>query len=235
MTHFKGAYFESNFLKQANYFNSAELMSYKYMAHVNMKPLESTRGDVVYTDQKMYLFKKWFDREIPNTNAKVFIPDLGQAKLEGAQILNIDDLPRINDDTKSVFLKNKQHLINETIKPDFERINSKVDLILSKSGDIKEICKKIVSLIPENGEINPSNIKTIDSLEKKLINDEEIHEVSNVISSSAQDILLSIMENIEYSDDEKSSAWIKTRMLYKSIINLTDFYTKCLKKMLKTT
>nr|HPK62849.1 DUF115 domain-containing protein [Spirochaetota bacterium] len=84
-THFKGALFEQSFLSNSDFFNTAEKMVYKYLTHVPLIEISSTNGKV-YSDQKMALFKKWFDREISLTAAKVILPDLGGAYIEGSNV-----------------------------------------------------------------------------------------------------------------------------------------------------
>ncbi len=234
MTHFKGAFFESNFIKESDYYNSPDMASYKYLAHVNMSLIDSTNNEKVFTDQKMFLFKKWFDREIPLTDANVYIPNFGGALLEGAKIISAEDLLNISKTGKETFLINKTKLLNEKVDSfDPINMNKKIDLIIQRSNDIKIICRKIIKLIPDDGFVKPDDQKTINKLEQSLFENPEIEEAVRVISSSAQDILLSIMENIEYNRDEKISAWLKTKKLYESIENLSNFYSKCLKKTLK--
>jgi hypothetical protein len=232
MTHFKGAFFETRFLNIQNYFNTPDHAEYNYLTHVDLQVIEATNGKV-FTDQKMFLFKKWFDREIPLTNANVYLPDLGGALLEGTKIFNFNENINYSKIDKSVFNNKKEKLFKLKKEINIKCINEKINLIINKSDQIKNTCKKIVKLIPEDGTINPQDEKKINQLEAYLYGDNERKEVTNIISSSAQDILLSIMENKEYSEDEKTSAWIKTRILYQSIYNLTDFYKKSLTKSLK--
>ena len=184
--------------------------------------IDSTNGKV-FTDQKMFLFKKWFDREIPLTNANVFLPDSGGALLEGINVSSTDKIPKPDKSKKIEFNKNINKLlkINRNIKP--ENINNKINLIIKHSKDIKKISQKIFYLIPENGKVKTGTHSIIDNLEKKLFENNDRAEIVRAISASAQDILLSIMENIKYNDNKVVSAWIKTRILYESIIKLCDF------------
>ena len=183
----------------------------------------------------MVLFKKWFDREIPLTNAKVFLPDMGGALLEGARVVSIEGLPDPDEAAKNIFTNKVREILSINEQVDWEEINEKIDIILQKSIEIKNISNKIFKLIPGNGETLIANQKKIHDLEEQLFKDNERSKITEIISSSAQDILLSIIENVEYSKDKKASAWIKTRILYKSIIELTDFYTSCFTKLLKVT
>ena len=231
MIHFKGSFFETNFLNFCNYFNTAESMAYYYLTHTPLKMIDATNGKV-FTDQKMYLFKKWFDREIPLTNAKVYLPDCGGALLEGVNVLSIDQLPQPDKEKKIEFIENINKILKIKKNVKWDNINNKINLILKYSKDIKKISQKIITLIPENGEVKHDNHKKIDELEKNLFDDNNRAEVVRTISASAQDILLSIMENIKYNDNKIISAWIKTRILYDSIIKLCDFYDKCLQKIL---
>jgi len=231
LTHFKGAFFEINFLNTGNYFNTPEQASYKYLSHADLKVIESTNGKV-YTDQKMFLFKKWFDREIPLTSVPVLLPDLGGSILEGAKILKLEDLPVPGHD-KKLFNKLKTEICKKEFKVDWDNVEKKIKLIIANSGNIKTICKSIVDKIPEDGTVAMESEAEITKLESSLFENSEREKAVNVISSSAQDILLSIMENKEFSEDIKASAWIKTRILYESIYQLSDFYKKALQKVLK--
>ena len=80
-------------------------MSYNYLTHTALKMIDATNGKV-FTDQKMFLFKKWFDREIPLTDAKVYLPDSGGALLEGVNVVNLDKLPQPDKEKKIEFNEN---------------------------------------------------------------------------------------------------------------------------------
>jgi hypothetical protein len=69
--------------------------------------------------------------------------------------------------------------------------------------------------------------------QKKLMDQSEKNKVLNIISSSAQNILLSIMENVSYSDDSQKSVWLKIRKLYEAINEMSIFYEKNFQKVLK--
>ncbi len=232
MIHFRGSFFETNFLNFCDYFNTAECLAYKYLAHTPLKIIDSTNGKV-FTDQKMYLFKKWFDKEIPLIDAKVYLPDAGGALLEGTEIISLDKLPIPDKKNKLDYIKNINELLKIKIDINWDNLKNKINNILKHSKDIKEITQKILNLIPESGIVKEDTQRLIENYEKELFNDNNRAEILRVISSSAQDILLSIIENIEYNKDEKVSVWIKSRLLYDSIIKLCDFYDNCLNKLLK--
>lgn len=232
MIHFRGSFFETNFLNFCDYHNTAECLAYKYLTHTPLRVIDSTNGKV-FTDQKMFLFKKWFDKEIPLTDAKVYLPDTGGALLEGAEIRSLDKLPLPPEKNKSDYIKNINKLLKIKNDINWDKLKDKINKILKHSKVIKKITQKIFDLIPENGIVNEDIQRAIENYEKELFNDDNRAEILRVISSSAQDILLSIMENIEYNKDEKVSAWIKSRLLYDSIIKLCNFYDSCLNKLIK--
>jgi len=88
-------------------------------------------------------------------------------------------------------------------------------------------------LITDDGDVFQKDIATIQKIEKEISNDREKSLVAGIISSSAQDVLIMIMENYQYDTDEKKSAWIKTKLLYKALTDLIDFYLKYFNKLLK--
>ena len=229
-THFRGAFFETNFLTFSNYFSTAEDHSYRYLTHVNLTQIDSTNGKV-FSDPKMVLFKKWFDREVPLTNAKVYQPDMGGALIQGTNILKLDKITI--EGTKTDFLKELKKLTNDKNHINWDDLLQKIKKFMNKSQEIKSICLKIVNLIDDQGNIKSENIKIVEKEEANLFSDVEREEVARVISSSAQDVLISIAENIQYSSDEKKSAWIKTKNLYSSMVELSSFYIKNFNKLLK--
>jgi len=230
-THFKGAFFEQSFLSTSNYFNSAEKMVYKYLTHVPLIKISSTNGKV-YSDQKMALFKKWFDREISLTPAKVILPDLGGAYIEGSNIIPLDQI-RITNISKDTFRKNIFVLLeNNNDNNDCDIIN-KSYFFIKCAVELKKSYDKIIKLITDDGFVNQSDINTIQKIEKEISEDQQKSLIAGIISSSAQDILIMIMENYRYDIDEKKSAWIKTKLLYKALTDLIDFYLKYFNKLLK--
>jgi len=229
-THFKGAFFETNFLTFSTYFNTAEDNSYRYLAHVDLIKTKSTNGEV-FTDGKMLLFKKWFDREVPLTNAKVYSPNMGGVLIDGTILTEIEKIV-INSD-KTNFLNNLKNLLKEKKDTDFFSISEKINNFLNKTKEIKTGCEKIVKLIRDDGVVKSEDIKTIENEERNIFMDINKNEIAKIISSSAQDIIISIMENYNYDKDEIKSSWIKTKILYNSIIELADFYSKKFTKILK--
>lgn len=233
-THFKGAYFEKNFLKISDYFETAERSSYLYLTHTNIKIIDST-NDKVFTDQKMFLFKKWFDREIPLTKANVFLPDLGGALLEGTKVYSPDLLPISIENDKNIFLERINNIKENKSTFDIKPVSQKIDILLNEAEKISKKCKKIVSLINKEGIIKDKDKIIFYEIEKSLFSEPNTKAITTIIASSAQDILLSIIENVEFDKNEQRSAWIKTRLLYNSILELSEFYLKCFKKLLRIT
>jgi len=229
-THFKGAFFEINFLTFSTYFNSAEDNAYRYLTHADLIKVKSTNG-FVFTDCKMTLFKKWFDREIPLTNAKVYLPDFGGVFIEGTILCSLDKLQV--DSSKEDFLKVLNLVIKEENLYDFKNLKEKITCFLLISKEIKQSCNKIIKLISSAGEVRNDDLKIIQKEENCIFTDSQKNEVARVISSSAQDIIISIMENFNYSQDEKKSGWIKTKILYEAIVELAEFYSKNFNKLLK--
>lgn len=233
MTHFKGAFFESQFIAISDFFNSAETLSFNYLTHVPLKTTKSTNNQTIYTDQKMLLFKNWFEREISITGCEVILPDLGGSLIEGAKVLPLEKI-LIKKYKKSVFYENVNK-IKQNYQMDFNKDNlvEKVSKFLNITEDIKKITYEAINLIPENKIPDTKSIKKIEFFEKKLFENKEYKEITQIISSSAQSVLLSITENLQFDKNEVVSAWKKTKLLYESIYELTDFYIKTLKKLLK--
>ncbi|MBP7553481.1 MAG: motility associated factor glycosyltransferase family protein [Spirochaetes bacterium] len=230
-THFKGAFFEQSFLSTSNFINTAEKMVYKYLTHVPLIKISSTNGKV-YSDQKMALFKKWFDREISLTSAKVILPDLGGAYIEGSNIIPIEKIKIINS-SKDSFQKKISALLEKNNYNNGGDIINKSYVFIKCALELKKSYDKIIKLITDDGFVNQSDIITIQKIEKEISNDRQKSLISGIISSSAQDILIMIMENYQYDNDEKRSAWIKTKLLYKALTDLIDFYLKYFNKLLK--
>jgi len=232
MTHFKGAFFETRFLTISDYFNTAEHMSYSYLTHVPLKKVRSTDNQEVFSDQKMILFKKWFEREILLTNSIIYLPDFGGSYIEGAKILKIDEI-KLKNNSKKIFHENIKNINNMTKRINSAEITDKINNFTKKALKIKDLCNKIIKLIPDSAVLSDNNMNEVNKLEKQLMNNPEYKEVADIISSSAQNVLLSIMENISLDMDQKKSGWKKTKLIYQSIYELTDFFTNSFKKLLK--
>ncbi|MBP5706466.1 MAG: motility associated factor glycosyltransferase family protein [Spirochaetales bacterium] len=230
-THFKGAFFETSFLSESNYFQTAEHSVYKYLTHCPLIPTVSTTNGIVDTDSKMMIFKKWFDREVPLSHGKVYQPNLGGAKIEGTVIIDFDKTAIAGYD-KTPFLQKISALTEKSDKPDTQT-TEKIATFIKNAQTIADIYGKIVAKIDEQGNVTPKNAAEIAKQEQHIAAHPELSTAAGVISSSAQDVLALITENVRLSDDETKSAWLKTKKLYQAIVELSDFYTENIKKTLK--
>ena len=107
-THFKGAFFETNFLTFSTYFNTAESNSYRYLTDMGLTKVKSTSG-FVETDGRMILFKKGgLMREYSNQR-KVYSPNMGGVAIDGTLVVDIEN-SRMNSN-KSNFVNSLQKII----------------------------------------------------------------------------------------------------------------------------
>lgn len=232
-THFRGAFFESNFITTATYFKPTEDSVYKYLTHASPLLFKESTNEMVWTDAKMIIFKKWFDREIGITNGSVYQPDLGGIKIEGTIIKKLSELPSGDKSIKENFIKNINDIVSR--KRDFnkEEIIKNIENFIKISEEIKKSYQKIVNLIDDNGNVNKGDIPIIEEEERNINQNENKYLISRILASSAQDILIMINENYSLNNDEKKSAWIKTKMLYSAIIDFQKFYYKNFNKLLR--
>ena len=229
-THFKGAFFETSFLSESDYFMPAEYSVYKYLTHCPLVQTEATDGSAVDTDSKMLLFKKWFDREVPLSTAKVYQPNLGGAKIIGAEPFIPENTPLVSFN-KDEFRK-KIDILTKNDKSN-DNITEKMSSFIRDTDSVTEIYRKIIAKIDEEGNVTAKNAAEIEKSEQRIAANPNLSSAAAVISSSAQDILTMITENYRLSDDETKSAWLKTKKLYQAIVDLSDFYTENMKKTLK--
>ncbi len=231
-THFKGAFFENNFLKISNYFVPAEFHAYKYLTHASLIKCRSTDNGTVFSDPKMFIFKKWFDREIPCTDAKVFQPDFKGAKLEGTEIVNIENVTLDKTTDKSTF-KNK--VKQAQIKNNFNipELRKKIDDFIKYAEQTSNFCGKINRLIDSDGNIKNKDKPLVQDIENELFSDPHRSAVTNIISLGNQDIILRIKENIKYDENEEKSIAIKTKLLHGGLEESAHYYIKYLNKLLK--
>lgn len=232
-THFKGAFFESNFITTSNYFKPTEDSVYRYLTHASPLIIEKATDGTVFTDSKMLIFKKWFDREISITDCYVYQPNTGGLKLDGTHILSLEELPEGDMEIKLNFIKKIKEIINKKREVDFKNIIHKIKKFIKISENVKKSYQKIISLISDDGSLKKEDISIIEKEENNIYNNEELYIVSRILASSSQDILIMINENYLLDKDEKKSAWIKTKMLYSSIIEFQKFYHKNFDKLLR--
>lgn len=233
MTHFRGAFFENRFLTISDFFTTSEALSFKYLNHLPLKITKATNGKTVYTDQKMLIFKKWFERELTVTDSPVFLPDLGGAYIEGTKVIPLSKI-EILEFNKNIFLKNISDIIKNKRKYiSNKELIEKIESFIAKSEKIKELTSKLLTFIPENSLPDMEKIEKIKAYESIIFSDSQYKDVVEIISFAAQNVILSIMENVKLDNDEIRSGWKKTRILYESIIDASDFYIRSLKKLLK--
>ena len=233
-THFKGAFFENNFISTGNYSNNADQKSFHYLMHTGELPLtKSTNGKPIITDPKMILFRRWMEREIALTNAPVLLPNLGGSYIEGCKIIELSELPCTKNNTGNYRIQ-IDSIINENIKNQItNKITDQMMIFNKMSKIIAEESEKILKLIPENGNMPQNKISEFDKRQKDLMSESEKSRVLNIVSSSAQNILLAIMENVSYSEDSEKSIWLKIRKLYEAINEMSIFYERNFQKVLK--
>lgn len=235
-THFKGAFFENNFIATSEYFNDANQKSFNYLMHTGELPsTKSTDGKTVITDQKMILFRRWIEREIGLTNACVLLPNLGGSFIEGCKIVELSNLPCTN---KSDSKQKYEMQINNLIKKNSETavsydIARRIHTFIEMLNAIINESEKILKIIPKSGNISKNKIDEFDERQKNIMGEYEKNRVLNIVSSSAQNVLLSIKENVSYSDDSEKSVWLKIRKLYEAINEMAIFYEKNFQKILK--
>lgn len=234
-THFKGAFFENNFIFSSDYFHSAEQKSVSYLVHTGeLLTAKATDGSLLITDPKMILFKRWIEREISLTDAQIILPELGGSFLEGAKLLPLNEIKIEENNARNDFLQHCQKLIeqNRNFKLPYH-LKEKMFAFLNTAKEIEKESSKIASLIPQEGNISEKNIQEIDWRQKNLFSTAEKNLITSIVSSSAQDILLSISENVSFSEDSQKSVWIKTKKLYEAIQEMSNFYAKNFQKLLK--
>lgn len=235
-THFKGAFFENNFIATSDYFNDANQKSFNYLMHTGeLLSAKSTDGKTVITDQKMILFRRWLEREIGLTNAVVLLPNLGGSLIEGSKVVELSSLPCAD---KSNICRKYRAEINNLMERNAEStarydITKRIKTFVEMLGTIISESEKILKLIPKDGNMPKNKINEFDEKQKNLMSEPEKNRVLNIVSSSAQNVLLSIMENVSYSDDCEKSVWLKIRTLYEAINETAVFYEKNFRKILK--
>ena len=202
--------------------------------HTGELPLtKSTNGKPIITDPKMILFRRWMEREIALTNAPVLLPNLGGSYIEGCKIIELSELPCTKNNTGNYRIQ-IDSIINENIKNQItNKITDQMMIFNKMSKIIAEESEKILKLIPENGNMPQNKISEFDKRQKDLMSESEKNRVLNIVSSSAQNILLAIMENVSYSEDSEKSIWLKIRKLYEAINEMSIFYERNFQKVLK--
>jgi len=228
-THFKGAFFENNFLYLQTYFDTAETRAYQYLAHIDMLPVKYNDGRIVSSDQKMFLFKKWFDREIPLSSQKVYMFKSCGISIDGINNIEKSNL-LLHNITKKITLSKIDINQNEPRNPNF-----KIKYLLDSCKSIKVECLKLLSLIPEKSTFEKIDINSIEKIEKRLFENPDLKIAVDILSSAAQDILLSIREEYEFDDSPIKSLWLKTRAMYNAISELADYFSVILLKVLNKT
>lgn len=235
-THFKGAFFENNFIATSDYFNDANQKSFNYLMHTGeLLSAKSTDGKVVITDQKMILFRKWLEREIGLTNASVLLPNLGGSLIEGCKVTELSNLPCTDkSDNRQKYKMEINNLIEKNTKCTVQYdIAERIKTFIGMLNAIIAESEKILKLIPKDGNMPKNKINEFDERQKNIMSEHEKNRVLNIVSSSAQNVLLSITENVSYSDDSEKSVWLKIRTLYEAINETAVFYEKNFQKILK--
>ncbi|HUV08935.1 MAG TPA: 6-hydroxymethylpterin diphosphokinase MptE-like protein [Spirochaetia bacterium] len=92
-THFRGAFFETLFYSQSTRLRPVEQMSFSYLVQANPFPATSCSDGRVLTDQRMMIYKWWFENQMkifPDNETRSLSP--GGVKIEGVPLASLESL-----------------------------------------------------------------------------------------------------------------------------------------------
>ena len=250
-THFRGAYFEDNWLNEADKINTALSLYKKFMnKHEFMEvPSYIDADSNVKTDRKFLMFLWWFESkfkvcDVPVIDAteggshkknaikmslkeavkKYCVGKIDKAKLKSFEEENyIENTKRLSSEMENVILNLKkiEELAEEALEPAGKLYLRLSDYVLHKKKRSDEI---------------DVLLKKLDRYDEKI---KEHQEVSNIISLAIQSTINNVMHNfdVNLSDAEKEHDQLRvarqTIMLYTAIEESCKFNIHHFRKSLK--
>jgi hypothetical protein len=250
-THFKGAYFEDNWLNEADKVNTAITLYKKFMnKHEFMEvPSYTDPASTVKTDRKFLMFLWWFESKFKLSPVPVIDATEGGAFKKNALIMSLKNAVS-KYCTKEINKNILKYVTEENYKDKAEYLAGDMEGLIAALKNIKKLA--VEALEPaeklylylsdyilhkkERSKEIDTLLKTLDSFDEKI---KEHKDVSNIISLAIQSTINNVMHNfdVNLSQPEKEHTELRvarqTIMLYDAIASSCDFNIHHFKRSLK--
>jgi hypothetical protein len=236
-THFKGAYFENQFHAHSSRLRSSEEMSFSLLYQALPFAVASNAGGTVMTDQRMIIYKWWFENQIkifPET--KTFTLSPAGVQIEGMTAESTQTLlrfPKIRDriDKKTARIRQLQaegtdpslrSTLERSIKKLIEELCNLRDLASQALVEVKTLETALGS-----GATEKHQVEILDKIDSKIL------------SMSSRDVpsflLQSLIRRIEDEGAQESASLDplkSSRELYNELKGSASYHLKYLEKAL---
>ena len=175
-THVKGSYFEERMMLHCGRLHTSEEMLFHYFYNGSPFPVEANNGSKVYTDQRMVLYKWWFEQQDMNTipggcfsfsQEGVKIKDIQPAGIE--QLLAQPDIrpeiDRIKSEIFTPYKKDELNIRQYKIEQFRKNLFNECELLLEQ---IEPLIRKLEDKKKKHTAAEISSKESLDAFEKNL-------------------------------------------------------------------
>ena len=229
-SHIKGSFVDLYRIVITNKFNTLQTQFIKYL--IGGIPIKTTnnRGELCYTDKRMFLYKSWFEKNISESKSIIINATNRGLKLNNVETKKLEDIY-----TKYIASSKKQLMLNNLL-PKIDQKKSlqtntsifleyleKIEKNLKKILVLSRKAKIILSTMGINGSYSENN-KKLTVLEKEIMS---FKDEINLISMTMQDTVVKIMKGVQKKN--KNFVISESNMLYSSLEDSCKFLLKVIK------
>ncbi|MBO5100561.1 MAG: motility associated factor glycosyltransferase family protein [Treponema sp.] len=231
-THIKGSLFEEKSHTISNKLSSAEKLLTQSLFHANTIIDKDYSGNQIKTDDKMKMFAWWFENKaIQYPDIKTFSFSDKSLYIPGINVTTIENFLAKDtiEHSKNVFFENAEK--NKPIY-DSELFSQVLKNLLDGIEQISILAKKGISLADKG--LTSSNININKILEELNFIDEKIlksdfKDIAAIVFPT-ENQLNKIFSNTIFPDDKTKELLLKTKIIYKELLNSIKLYKKYLSK-----
>ncbi|MBN2439822.1 MAG: motility associated factor glycosyltransferase family protein, partial [Spirochaetales bacterium] len=235
-THFHGAYFEECFHQISDRYSPMEHKSFTYIRDGKPFPVISNNGSTVLTDQRMIIYKWWFESQM---NAYPSLPTYslspGGVAIPGIMVRDVKDLlnlplRREDIDEKMKRIRSYTHGIPDhdkvaaKLKRAIEELLTNLHLLADIADEGITTTEKAISHL-SHGKIPPSFVEKLNKIDKKISS-----ESSRVIAGFLIQPVIQGLLHTSTHDKTPGEILAFTKELYTELKSSCDYHYKALIK-----
>jgi hypothetical protein len=237
LAHCRGSYLDEMMFNLHTRFFNQEMFNRRQLRALPPIAQPSVKGGIVYTNQKMMIFKQWFEKRM---DERLFNASADGMNLQGIQCRQLSEIAQSKHDIRktindiysenTVSAKEMERRF-QLIKRRSEQIYNENDLLTGKLRTAVETTHKIIEMV-ETEKGNPSQyLKVLDDIDEYI---GTLSSSKSIVGMSVQKTIHTIQEGYdleENSDSSLSSSVKRSKFLYSGLLDGAIFTERVLRKI----
>ena len=189
-THFKGSTFEERTLSFSDRFSPQELYSFKALHDAGPYPVPNNCGSVTYTDQRLIVYKGWFEGQISGSGIESYNCSPEGVRIEGIPFTpaeSITELPEVRDRIDAVLL-GRRGVSRRSRREELEEI---IRTLVSDLSAIRERASRGIAILEGAGacELSEDALGELDSIDAEILGSDGRDVAGFLLHGTASDII----------------------------------------------